>query len=584
MPAGTPVWSTQASAAREALNSYESIDMLSAIPLLQQNADNTIAVEVHQRSTQDIDLVMDLELVNTYTAPVLTRGPYVQNASHSAMSVRWRTDIASPTRVRYGTSRAAMTSVAENPAALTEHEIRLTGLDPDTRYYYSIGDFKTTLAGDDDTTHFHTNPTPGDQTLTRVWAIGDAGWNSVAQRNVRAAFENWVAGRDTTRDPDLWLMLGDNAYNSGTDGEFQNAVFNMYRGALRRSCVWTTRGNHDLLYGGTQDDYYEFFTMPTVAEAGGLPSGTEAYYSFDFGDIHFICLDSEGTNLLSNSPMWTWLRADVAATNRTWVVAFWHHPPYTHGSHNSDNEGDSGARMGNMRRNALPILDSTGVDLVLTGHSHSYERSFLLNGHYGTSGTLAPSMIVDGGNGRIDGDGAYTKPTAGTGPFEGAVYVVAGSSGITSGGTLDHPVMVRSANQLGSLVLEVRGRKLDAYFVDSVGVARDSFRIVKGSDVLDSPPPRAPRSLTLALASASPSRGTIHFSLQLPSADRAQLDIMDAAGRRVARAADRSFTAGAHVLAWNGRTAGGSAAAPGVYFAVLSSGGERRAVKFVLAR
>ena len=81
--------------------------------------------------------------------------------------------------------------------------------------------------------------------------------------------------------------------------------------------------------------------------------------------------------------MATWLRNDLAATAQTWLLAFWHHPPYTKGSHNSDTETE----LVQMRQNILPILEDYGVDLVLTGHSHSYERSFLLDGHYGTSGT-----------------------------------------------------------------------------------------------------------------------------------------------------------------------------------------------------
>ena len=101
----------------------------------------------------------------------------------------------------------------------------------------------------------------------------------------------------------------------------------------------------------------------------------------------------------SDSPARAALRADLAATTQDWVIAYFHHPPYTKGSHDSDNPSDSGGRMRDMRENILPILDSTGVDLVMTGHSHSYERSFLLNGHYGLSTTLADSMVIDSGDG-----------------------------------------------------------------------------------------------------------------------------------------------------------------------------------------
>ena len=133
-----------------------------------------------------------------------------------------------------------------------------------------------------------------------------------------------------------------------------------------------------------------------------------------------------------------------------------------------------------MRENVLPILDAHGVDLTLSGHSHSYERSFLLDGHYGESSTLLPSMVLDGGDGRVLGDGPYEKAALGGTPYSGIVHAVAGSSGQIGGGSLDHPAMFVSLNVLGSMVLDVEGNRLDAVFLDGTGAIRDSFAIVKG--------------------------------------------------------------------------------------------------------
>ena len=94
--------------------------------------------------------------------------------------------------------------------------------------------------------------------------------------------------------------------------------------------------------------------------------------------------------------MMTWLAADLADTTANWIVAFFHHPPYTKGSHDSDTD----VELVEMRENALPILEQGGVDLVLTGHSHSYERSFLIDGHYGVSSTFTAAMKKDAGSGR----------------------------------------------------------------------------------------------------------------------------------------------------------------------------------------
>jgi PKD repeat protein len=167
--------------------------------------------------------------------------------------------------------------------------------------------------------------------------------------------------------------------------------------------------------------------------------------------------------------------------DQPWVIAFWHHPPYTKGSHDSDTEG----ALIDMRQNALPILEAWGVDLVMTGHSHSYERSFLLDGHYGASGTLDPvANVLDPGDGRDTqgGDGAYLKPGIVAAEHAGAVYAVAGSSGKISGGLLNHPAMFLSLNSLGSLVLDVSGNRLDAVFLDQGGAVRDEFTIVKTPD------------------------------------------------------------------------------------------------------
>jgi hypothetical protein len=136
-----------------------------------------------------------------------------------------------------------------------------------------------------------------------------------------------------------------------------------------------------------------------------------------------------------------------------------------------------------MRANMLPILEQYGVDLVLSGHSHSYERSYLLDGHYGPSSTLTAAMKKDAGSGRPAETGAYAKPSTGPAPHEGAVYVVAGSSGQTSGfgPGAPHPAMFVSLNNLGSMVLDLNGDRLDVAFLRENGSTPDTFTLVKGT-------------------------------------------------------------------------------------------------------
>jgi hypothetical protein len=365
--------------------------------------------------------------------------------------------------------------VADNATLTTEHVIQLSGLTSSTKYHYAIGTTAATLAGDDVNHFFVTSPPRGVAAPTRIWVLGDPGTGNSTQLAVRDAYYTFTGSRHT----DLWLLLGDNAYSNGTDSDYQSKFFNVYPAMLRKSVVWSTLGNHDGSSASSSSQsgaYYDIFTFPRNGEAGGVASGTEAYYSFDFGNVHFVCLDSFDSDRSPNGAMLQWLTQDLAMNTSTWLVAFWHHPPYTKGSHDSDSESE----LIEMRQNALPILEAGGVDLVLCGHSHSYERSFLIDHHYGSSSTFGAGNVVDGGDGRIGGDGAYDK---GNGAHQGAVYIVAGSSGHTSGGSLDHPAMFVSLNQLGSVVLDVNGSQLDVKFLDNNGAwqTRDYLTLTKNA-------------------------------------------------------------------------------------------------------
>jgi hypothetical protein len=411
--------------------------------------------------------------------PKLLRGPYLQLNTPSSIIVRWRTEEPCSSVVRYGFAPNAMPFAEVATGRTKEHVVLLSGLTPNTRYFYAIGTTNWILAGRDVNHFFVTAPPAGTARPTRIWVLGDSGTRNWDARAVRDGYYRFSSLRAT----DLWLMLGDNAYRHGTDEQYQGALFNMYPEMLRKAVLWPTLGNHDAINANSTNQsgvYYDIFTLPTLAQAGGVPSGTEAYYSFDHGNIHFVCLDSLGSDRSPNGSMLSWFKRDLAANRRDWTIAYWHHPPYSKGSHDSDNDGESGGILKEMREHVLPIAEAGGVDLVLSGHSHSYERSFLLDRHYGKSITLSPAMKRNAGDGRVRGHGPYLKPSAGPGPHEGTVYVVAGSSGQTSGGKLNHPAMYISLNSLGSLVLDINLRRLDATFIDHTGTPRDAFTIIKG--------------------------------------------------------------------------------------------------------
>ena len=416
--------------------------------------------------------------VRVAAAPArVLRGPYLNLGTPTSLFVRWRTDFASDSVVRYGLDSGNLNRTARVATVTIEHEVPLTGLTPDTKYYYSIGSSAGTQAGGADY-YFVTAPTTPKP--TRIWVIGDSGGASSVPPDygsylVRDAYRNYTGSRDT----DVWLLLGDNAYGLGSDDEYQRGFFDVYPDMLRKTVVWSTIGNHEWY----MDVYLNIFTFPKNGEAGGVASGVENYYSFDYGNIHFINLASYYSgSLLSNGPMCTWLKSDLEANTNKWTIAFFHAPPYTKGSHDSDS-GEQAILQ--MRQNAVPILESYGVDLVLAGHSHVYERSYLLHGHYGYSWDLQPEMILDPGSGEVDDTGPYVKQTSGDNAGHGTVYVVAGSSGWIYGCCYGvHPAMYRSLAEIGSLVLDIHGDTLQGTFVRGDNVIDDYFTLVKEATIV----------------------------------------------------------------------------------------------------
>ncbi|MFT5138455.1 MAG: PKD repeat protein [Rhodothermales bacterium] len=428
--------------------------------------------------TDDDAAANNVDETVSVTEPLLVRGPYLQMQTDDGVTIHWRTDTATDSVVRYGDAPGNLTNTVTDPASVVDHAVVLGGLGANQQYWYSVGDSIAPIGGDA-SYHFTTAPPQGFAADTRIWAIGDSGTADANARAVRDAYKAW----SVSNPADIWLMLGDNAYNDGTDAEYQAAVFDTYPEILRQVPLWSTLGNHD---GHTADSttqtgpYYDIFNLPKNAEIGGLLSGTEAYYSFDYANIHFVCLDSYETSAAPGDAMMTWLENDLALNTQPWVIAYWHHPPYTKGSHNSDTEG----QLIDMREIALPILEDWGVDFVMSGHSHSYERSYLLDGHYGISTTLDPvANVLNPGDGNETGDGVYQKPDSIAAARAGAVYSVAGSSGKTSNAALDHPAMLVNLVSLGSLVVDVSGSRMDVFFLDETGAVQDEFTILKTPDI-----------------------------------------------------------------------------------------------------
>jgi len=444
-----------------------------------------------------------LTLANTTSvwSAEIVRGPYVQMATDKSMTIRWKTDVATNSQVSFGNAVDALSHKVSEEELTIDHEVNIEGLSALTRYYYAIGSSTEQLDGNNAETFFETSPTTGDAVPTRIWILGDPGRagdnpTTLDQKIVRDGYYDFSNGKHTN----FWMMLGDNAYTDGTIEEYQNAVFNQYPKMLKQSTLWPAMGNHDNRTAKVETGtggYYDLFTMPTQGEAGGVPSKTEGYFSFDYGNIHVVSLNSsdrehydvnvikneDGSVTYSGAPMAQWLEDDLASSNAEWLIVIFHHPVYGKSGHDSDTEYN----MVKMREVFVPILEKHGVDLVMMGHNHFYTRTALINGHDGKSATFDSNKhVLNGGNGRIDGDGAYVK-TAGK-ANDGTIYITHGAS---SGGGNGHAEVVSDEDKAsgkrhpsdyiyggrGSMLLEINNKTLKMNVLNPQGVIKDYFTI-----------------------------------------------------------------------------------------------------------
>ncbi len=403
-------------------------------------------------------------------AALPSRGPYIQQSNENSSYIVWRTEADSSGKVYYGED--GLTQSADSSAAGKQHEVKLSGLKAGTKYVYCIDGMPNCKVGGTPAYSFTTSPKVGEKQPVRFWAVGDSGTASGIQALVR----DQMLKRTKYRKPDLFLHVGDMAYGSGTFSEFQIKFFGMYANILAHTPVWPAIGNHE---GKTSDSvstegpYYQGYVLPKGGESGGLASGTEAYYSFDYANIHFIALESQLEEMRAeDGAMLKWLQMDLAATNQDWIVAFFHHPPYTKGSHDSDVET---AHI-QMRERALPILEAAGVDLVIGGHSHIYERSYLCYGAHETP-TVAGNSIRDNKDGKLAGAGAYIKNA----DEDGGLHVVAGHGGTPTrqDSPTDHPLMYFTEIENGSVVVDIQGDVLRLENIRHDGEITDSVTVLK---------------------------------------------------------------------------------------------------------
>lgn len=307
---------------------------------------------------------------NAAFAATVTRGPFLQLQEPDAMTVVWWTDVACPGEVAWGLT-TSYGQLAASPESATRHEIRIGNLTPDTLCHYRVRSSGVSLSAD---ATFRTAP-PADAMAVSFAFVGDSCSAPANATKTYNAMLPWSVNG-------FCVTLGDLA-GRGEDNitdYWQSHFFNPAAAFIKQIAMYPCIGNHEIYDETSFPDYVH----PTKYLANwSLPtanSGSEMYYSFDKGPVHFISLDTWWSSYASGSEQRAWLARDLTANRKPWTIAFAHNGPYV--SQLGGSDGSSG-----IRTSLVPLFEQHDVDMYLFGHYHDYQRNEVNGVTYVLQGT-----------------------------------------------------------------------------------------------------------------------------------------------------------------------------------------------------
>ena len=290
--------------------------------------------------------------------------PYLQAVTANSVYVLVECDAEEPVKVDYGTTASyGASAVTEGTEPTTNktfvHNVKLTGLKPNTVYHYRASR-QGAASGD---YAFRTAVAPG--TPFRFAWMADC-------RSGRAVHDEIAALIDKA-GPYFSLYGGDLCIEP-TYPAFKNEFFRPNELALiAKVPFFNAAGNHE-----DWDVNTKAFT-----QAPASASGTQDYYSFDYGDLHVLVLNTE-LNTYAGSPQYNFALKDLSSAKRTWKVVIAHKPAY---SYTNKQGGDSAMAL--MAKN---IFEPNKVNMVLAGHDHLYQHNLVNGVHHMVIGSAGAGL------------------------------------------------------------------------------------------------------------------------------------------------------------------------------------------------
>jgi len=312
------------------------------------------------------------------------RAPYVQNVDSSSATVLWRSYPDGPEAFEFRTDSGSWSPAPIDTAASGDRRVTLSGVRPAAWLEYRVDEGERTVGP----MRIRTAPSAASRRSVHVLAFGDSGFGSPDQVRLAAGMEqeSW----------DLAIHMGDIAYDNGSERDFTERHFRVYRRLLEDTPLFPSPGNHDLRTAGGRP-YDEAFAWPA-------PAPGARFYTFRWGRVRFLALDTstefvDGRELRrGRGRQYEWLKqtlqAAAADSTLDWLVVYMHHPLYSHAFGLNGHGADVALRV-----RLGPLFDRYGVDLVLAGHDHHYERMHAVRAGRAVKDGCGPVYFVTGGGG-----------------------------------------------------------------------------------------------------------------------------------------------------------------------------------------
>ena len=418
--------------------------------------------------------VLLLAAFSVSSAQVVDRYPLIQSPNENSVIIAWNSANAGIGRVNWGTSPGNLTNTITESSANQVHGITISGLQPNTRYYYqaSCGSFQSSVE------YFYTAKPDSVRQMDFV-VYGDCGFNSSQQDQISALM--------AAQPQDFGLVVGDVDQISGDNYDVN--YFPHYTSMTKHTCHFTAIGNHDILTNNT--NYTDAFILPH-----NNPANSELYYSFTWGNAKFIALDGN-IDYTAGSAQYIWLQNELKCNDREWLFVFFHQPPWS-------NAWDVSYYIpftpfflyqGNtdMRTSIVPLFEQYHVDFVLNGHTHNYQRGALNGVNYfiaGGGGTSTPDTYTNNNSPNINFEqdvNNYMKFTVDHDTVHYYTYDLNGNkidSGTFTKTFTPFQLTVNTLNvacngqQTGSASIVVSGPKSPYSFTWSTGAITDSINMI----------------------------------------------------------------------------------------------------------